>query len=315
MGVLLFLLGALKVIGIILLIVLLLILFLLTIVVSTPIKYKIKVEKLDQLVAIVRITYLFGLVRVIFKYDDSVLKYKMKIFFKKYYKSLNLKGEEKGIKNESTEDKKPAEDKKTSQDIKSIENIKPKQFKKIEKEVKEVKEVKKEVKKEEVKEEIKSIKVNKDKKDKNPPKDKKPKKPKKPKKDKKPKKPKKEINIMKKINEIRNLSYIDDIIKDVKTFLKKLFKHILPRKLSVVGQLGRENPDQTGQIFGILGIINGFSGKNIKIKIKGNFEKEILEGKLYTEGKIRICYLVYISVILLIKKSTRRFIKFIKAEF
>jgi len=310
--VLLFLLGALKVIGIILLIVLLLILFLLTIVVSTPIKYKIKVEKIDQLVAIVRITYLFGLFMMIFKYDDSILKYKMKIFFKKYNKSLNLKGEEKDIKNDSkpTEDKKPSKDIKPKQYKKTVED---KQDEKLEKEMK--KEIKEEIKDKKIEKEIKS---KKDKNNKNPKKDKKDIKTKKTKKTKKPKKdkkPKKETNLIEKINKIRDFSYIDNVIENLKIFLKKLLKHILPRKVSVVGQIGRENPDQTGQIFGILGIINGFSGENIKINIKGNFEKEILEGKLYAEGKIRICYLLYISVILLIKKSTRRFIKFIKVEF
>jgi hypothetical protein len=91
--------------------------------------------------------------------------------------------------------------------------------------------------------------------------------------------------------------------------LKKLLKHILPKKLKSRIVFGTGDPCTTGQALGFMGILYSFYGD--KIVIIPDFENKIFEGNHYARGRIRLITLLIIVIKLI---RDRRF-KNLKKNF
>lgn len=95
--------------------------------------------------------------------------------------------------------------------------------------------------------------------------------------------------------------------RDSKTFLKKLLKHIIPRKLKGEVQFGLEDPSQTGEVLGILSLCLPVYKENVRII--PYFEQKKLEVNLYGKGKILVGYGCYILLRVWFHKEIRLTIK------
>ncbi len=113
-----------------------------------------------------------------------------------------------------------------------------------------------------------------------------------------------------KLSNIKNkasliLNFInDDINKKGFSFtyetLKKVLKHILPKKLRSRLIFGTGDPCSTGQALGAFGILYGLYGD--KLQITPDFENKVFKGSHYVKGRIRIGTLLIIIIKLLLDK-------------
>jgi hypothetical protein len=89
--------------------------------------------------------------------------------------------------------------------------------------------------------------------------------------------------------------------------IKKLLKHIYPRKLSAEIEFGTDDPATTGQVLGVIAVFYGYYGNTVQIL--PNFNEEILQGQVYCKGRIRLFTLLIICIKLIIDKNFRLLIK------
>lgn len=82
--------------------------------------------------------------------------------------------------------------------------------------------------------------------------------------------------------------------------LKKLIKHILPRKLKSRLIFGTGDPSTTGKALGVFGFLYGIYGDNLQIT--PNFEEKVFEGNHYVRGRIRTWTILIIVIKLLLDK-------------
>lgn len=118
------------------------------------------------------------------------------------------------------------------------------------------------------------------------------------------------INLFKSASNLKHkIKLISDFIKDeinrqgfkiTYSSLKRLIKHILPRKLKSRIVFGTGDPCSTGQALGVMSILYSFYGD--KIQIIPDFEHKIFEGKHYARGRIRLITLLIIVVKLILDK-------------
>lgn len=94
--------------------------------------------------------------------------------------------------------------------------------------------------------------------------------------------------------------------------ISRVLKHIIPRKLSGYARFGFEDPALTGQILSIYSVLYPFI--HDKIQVVPEFNEEILEGKLYVKGRIRVAVVLWAAVKLYFSKDVRRLIKVYKRE-
>ncbi len=86
--------------------------------------------------------------------------------------------------------------------------------------------------------------------------------------------------------------------------LKKLLKHILPRKLKSKVIFGTGDPCSTGQALGAASILYGMYGDHVQIT--PDFENKVFEGSHYARGRIRIGTLLIIVIKLLLDKKFKQ---------
>jgi hypothetical protein len=111
------------------------------------------------------------------------------------------------------------------------------------------------------------------------------------------------INIKNKISLIQNFINDDNNRRGFRftySTLKKILKHILPRKLRSRLVFGTGDPCTTGQALGILGVLYSFYGDNLKVT--PDFENKVFKGSHYARGRIRIWTLLIIVIKLLLDK-------------
>lgn len=83
--------------------------------------------------------------------------------------------------------------------------------------------------------------------------------------------------------------------------IRKLLKHILPRKLRSKLIFGTGDPCSTGQILGVFAILYSFYGDSLQIT--PDFENKVFRGSHYGRGRIRIWTLLIIVIKLLLDKK------------
>lgn len=88
------------------------------------------------------------------------------------------------------------------------------------------------------------------------------------------------------------------------TSLKKLLKHILPRKLKSRVIFGTGDPCSTGQALGAMSILYSFYGD--KVQITPDFENKRFEGKHVARGRIRLGTLLIIGIKLIRDKRFKQ---------
>lgn len=76
----------------------------------------------------------------------------------------------------------------------------------------------------------------------------------------------------------------------IKKELRRLFKHYLPQKLNGRLRVGFQDPAVTGEAVGLLCMAQVFTGANLQIE--ADFERPVLEGKLYLKGHVRALHAV-----------------------
>ena len=100
---------------------------------------------------------------------------------------------------------------------------------------------------------------------------------------------KKRDMILQKITGVRSLlekPYTKKVLKDGKVLLKKMWKHVRPRKLQGSIHFGLEDPATTGQLLGVVGML--YPVYRNHFVIAPDFEQQIFEGKIYAKGRVQI---------------------------
>ena len=115
------------------------------------------------------------------------------------------------------------------------------------------------------------------------------------------------INIKQKINLIKEFISEEE---NRKAFgitwqsLKKLLRHVLPRKLRSRVVFGTGDPCSTGQALGVFSMLYGIYGDSIQIT--PDFEHKVFEGNHYARGRIRMGTLLIIVIKLLLDKKFKQ---------
>ena len=110
------------------------------------------------------------------------------------------------------------------------------------------------------------------------------------------------------INDETNRLVIGSIFKQI----KGLFHHVRPRKLKADVVVGTGDPCSTGQLLGVLSIINCIYDRTIHIT--PDFQEKRYEGIIIASGRIRLGKAVNITMSLLKDKGFRSFLTSIKNE-
>ena len=93
--------------------------------------------------------------------------------------------------------------------------------------------------------------------------------------------------------------------------LKKLLRHILPRKLSGRVRFGFDDPATTGQILTYVSPFYGLYAKTLKLEPV--FDEKVTEGELHVKGHIRVATLLWIVIRVFLNKNFRLLLKKVMA--
>ena len=289
---------------------LVLLLILINIILWVPIRYQGYGSKYDAILAYGQVDYLFGLIRVLFRYDGDGMHYRVYIFWFKVHDSKTPPKK----KNKQSKQQRDKSLTKVSdvvmddnEEVPKIEVDKPKtevDEAKTEKIILKEPEI---VKKEPIKDkqEVKSPKPTKEKKYKKT-KDKKSK-------DKKSKDEKAEPSILDQIKSGIELLRSDKhkgVLKFVLGKVYKMIKSILPRHIEADIIFGFEDPATTGLVLGGISMFYPCYGNTVVFV--PNFETVMFEGDIKIKGKIVIGVLVYYGLRVIIDKRVRSIIKAVR---
>lgn len=93
-------------------------------------------------------------------------------------------------------------------------------------------------------------------------------------------------------------------IKKIWFSIKKVSRHIYPKKIKAKVHFGTGDPSSTGQVLGIISMTYHLYQKSVQIV--PDFNQEILEGNLYAKGRIRLFTLLIICIKLLVDKNFKQ---------
>ena len=115
--------------------------------------------------------------------------------------------------------------------------------------------------------------------------------------------------IKNKIDYWKNL-LTSDPVKEAMGFLwkkaKGLLHHILPRRMTGRIHFGFEDPSKTGKTLAYFSMLYPFTKENLVIEPEFETEELILEGDIAFRGRIRLGYLVYVALSVVLNKNIRR---------
>lgn len=87
-------------------------------------------------------------------------------------------------------------------------------------------------------------------------------------------------------------SDVQQFLKKMWNSCKKLFRHLLPNRFRLELHFGFDDPALTGQVLGLFSVF--YAWYLDRISLQPDFEKEILEGKVWMRGRMIPAYLLYI---------------------
>lgn len=115
--------------------------------------------------------------------------------------------------------------------------------------------------------------------------------------------------IKNKIDYWKNL-LTSDPMKEAMEFLwkktKGLLHHILPRRMTGRIHFGFEDLSKTGKTLAYFSMLYPFTKENLVIEPEFETEELILEGDIAFRGRIRLGYLVYVALSVVLNKNIRR---------
>ncbi len=125
-----------------------------------------------------------------------------------------------------------------------------------------------------------------------------------------------------KIKEIwANLRYYVEVLKEEETIaafemcksqLYKVWKNIRPKKCRAQLLVGTGEPDTTGYILALHGMLYPLLGDTVTIQ--PDFESKVLEGNFFFKGRITLFVLVYVALKIYFDNNVRYFLKRFKRE-
>ncbi len=93
---------------------------------------------------------------------------------------------------------------------------------------------------------------------------------------------------------------------------KKLFRHILPRKLTASLTLGTGDPASTANLLALHGMFYPLVGETVHIT--PDFHRACLAGTFSAKGRVRLCVPIYHLLAVILDKKTWRLIRQLKKE-
>ncbi|MCF8018438.1 MAG: DUF2953 domain-containing protein [Vallitaleaceae bacterium] len=291
----------------------LLLLLLLNIILWVPIRYQVYGSKYDAILAYGQVDYLFGLIRVRFRYDGDGVHYTVHILWFKVHDSKAIP------KKKSKHPKKQTDSKMTY--VKNVVVDEKTDVKKIEIKEIEVKEIRNEENKPKTEESnskepeirVKETQTEEAKSKETKSKETKPPKTPKVKKHKKTKDEKSETSTWEQIKSGIELLRSDKhkgVLKFVLGKVHKMIKSILPRRIEADIIFGFADPATTGLVLGGVSMFYPCYGN--AVVIIPNFEEVMFEGDIKIRGKIVIGVLVYYGLRVIIDKRVRSIIKAVR---
>lgn len=97
-----------------------------------------------------------------------------------------------------------------------------------------------------------------------------------------------------------------DLVKHALSRLGKIIKSIRPRTLWAEAVVGLGEPDTTGYLYGAYWTIKPFLGKNCRVTVTPDFERQILEGKVSLRGRLVTAVILYQVVRVVLDKRLRK---------
>ena len=94
--------------------------------------------------------------------------------------------------------------------------------------------------------------------------------------------------------------------------LYKIWKNIRPTKCKAELKIGTGEPDTTGYILALHGMLYPLIGNNVMIE--PDFENQVIEGSFFVKGRITIFVLICVAVKLYFDEDIRHFLKRFKRE-
>ena len=88
--------------------------------------------------------------------------------------------------------------------------------------------------------------------------------------------------------------------------LKRILKHVLPRKIKGYVAFGADNPATTGQVLGALSVVYARTG--MLLEIRPNFTEKQLECDVELKGRIQVFTLLVIAVKVFLNQELRKLI-------
>lgn len=317
MSVILFLL---KWIGILLLILLCLLLLLLVLVLFVPVKYEGSFEKQETMSGFAKVTWFFRAFELTFSMEKETV-IKARVLFWNLYDSQKEEKEmqTKPVLLEAREKKEPKKEKRKKEPPKSKEKPKepekqekkseiylkkeekqekPQEFRKVK--VSEVKETPpkqlEEKKKTEIKQaQVKRIKMKETVETEEIEKEE----------EEKKEKAQKEEKLD--FDYFKNMPDKKDTIKIGIKFMKRVLKQVFPRQIEIEGEFGTGEPALTGQALALAGISSAVL--YIHAHVKGNFEKQMIQGAVKAKGRIFLGAVCYASLCFIFAKPIWKIVK------
>lgn len=120
-----------------------------------------------------------------------------------------------------------------------------------------------------------------------------------------------------KIKEIwANIQYYAEVFEEEETKnafalcrqqLSKIWKNIRPKRFEVKMRIGTGEPDTTGYVLALHGMMYPLVGNNIFIE--PDFENQVFEGSFFVKGRVTLFVLLYVAVKLYFDENIRYFLK------
>lgn len=106
---------------------------------------------------------------------------------------------------------------------------------------------------------------------------------------------------------LKNMPNKKDTIKIGIKFIKRVLKQVFPRWIEIKGEIGTGEPALTGQALALAGICSAVL--HIYAHVKGNFEKQMIQGAVKAKGSIFLGGLCYSSLCFIFAKPIWKMIK------